>query len=97
MIAASRTVRVIGPGVSWSAVMGITPYRLTRPTVGLMPTRKFCCDGLRMEPEVSVPTLPAQKLTLVPTPELDPPVFMTGRPSKKASRGSRRGSHGFMP
>ena len=25
MMAASDTVRVIGPGVSWSAVMGMTP------------------------------------------------------------------------
>ena len=33
----------------------------------------------------------------VPAPELEPPVDSTGRPSKNASRGSRRGSHGFMP
>ncbi len=75
----------------------MTPYRLTRPTVGLIAASMFWLAGLRIEPEVSVPTLPAQKLTLVPTPELDPPVVSTGRPSKKASRGSRRGSHGFIP
>jgi hypothetical protein len=62
-----------------------------------MPTRKFCCEGLRIEPLVSVPTFAAQKLTLVPAPELEPPVPSTGRPSKKASRGSRRGSHGLNP
>ena len=33
----------------------------------------------------------------VPVPELEPPVFRTGRPSKVASRISRRGSYGFMP
>ena len=97
MMAASVTVRAIGPGVSWSAVIGMTPYRLTRPTVGLMPTSMFWFDGLRMDPDVSVPTLAAQKLTFVPTPELEPPVFDTGRPSNVLSRGSRRGSHGFMP
>ena len=62
-----------------------------------MPTSMFWFDGLRIEPDVSVPTFAAQKLTLVPTPELEPPVVSTGRPSKKLSRGSRRGSHGFMP
>src|SRR5678815_6157275 len=97
MIAASVTERVMGPGVSWSAVIGMTPYRLTRPTVGLMPTSMFWFDGLRIDPDVSVPTFPTQKLTFVPVPELDPPVVSTGRPSKLFSRGSRRGSQGFIP
>ena len=39
----------------------------------------------------------AQKLAAVPMPELDPPVPITGRPSPVASRGSRRGSYGFIP
>ena len=52
----------------------------------------FWFDGLRIEPEVSVPTFAAQKLTAVPMPELEPPVESAGRPSKVASRGSRRGS-----
>ena len=72
--------------------MGITPYRLTRPTVGLMPTSMFALAGLRIEPDVSVPTLASQKLAAVPIPELEPPVASTGRPSAVASRGSRRGS-----
>src|SRR5687768_3365859 len=97
MMAASVTVRAIGPGVSWSAVIGITPQRLIRPTVGLTPASMFAFDGLRIEPEVSVPTLPAQKLIAVPIPELDPPVPSTGRPSAVAGRGSVRGSYGFMP
>jgi hypothetical protein len=52
----------------------------------------FWFAGLRMEPLVSVPTLAAQKLAAVPTPELDPPVARAGRPSNVPSRGSRRGS-----
>ena len=57
-----------------------------------MPTSMFWFEGLRMEPEVSVPTFAAQKLSAVPMPELDPPVFIAGRPSLKVSRGSVRGS-----
>ncbi len=77
--------------------MGMTPYRLMRPTVGLMPASMFWFDGLRIDPEVSVPTLAAQKLAVVPAPELDPPVFSAGRPSNVASRGSLRGSYGLYP
>ena len=36
--AASATVRAMGPAVSWLWAMGMMPARLTRPTVGLMPT-----------------------------------------------------------
>src|SRR5438105_15384971 len=90
-MAASVTVFAIGPGVSWSPVMGMTPYRLMRPTVGLMPTSMFWFEGLRMDPDVSVPTLAAQRFVAVPTPELDPPVDSAGRPSNEASRGSRPG------
>ena len=57
-----------------------------------MPTSMFWFDGLRIEPDVSVPTLATQKLAAVPMPELEPPVASTGRPSPVASRGSRRGS-----
>ena len=68
-----------------------------RPTVGLMPTIMFWLDGLSTEPDVSVPTFAAQKLAAVPMPELDPPVFIDGRPSLKPGRGSGRGSYGFIP
>ncbi len=77
-------MRAIGPGVSWSAVIGMTPCRLIRPTVGLIPTSMFWFEGERIEPEVSVPTLAAQKLAAVPAPELEPPVFSAGRPSNVA-------------
>jgi hypothetical protein len=86
------TVRAIGPAVSWSAVIGMTPQRLMRPTVALMPMSMFWLHGLRIEPDVSVKTLAAQKLAAVPMPEIDPPVRSPGRPSAVASRGSRRGS-----
>ena len=35
--------------------MGMTPRRLTRPSVGLMPTTPFAAAGQTMEPLVSVP------------------------------------------
>src|SRR5678815_2383347 len=96
MIAASVTERVMGPGVSWSAVIGMTPYRLTRPTVGLIPTSMFWFDGLRIDPDVSVPTLPTQKLTFVPVPERELAGGGRGRSAKLFSRGSSRGSQGFI-
>ena len=33
-------MRAIGPAVSWLCAIGMMPLRLTRPTVGLMPTRR---------------------------------------------------------
>ena len=50
----------------------MTPCRLMRPTVGLIPTSMLWFEGERIEPEVSVPTLAAQKLAAVPAPELEP-------------------------
>ena len=66
------TVRAIGPAVSWSAVIGMIPYRLIRPRVGLIAASMFWSEGLRIEPEVSDPTFAAQKLAAVPVAELDP-------------------------
>ena len=86
-IAASATVRAIGPAMSWSRVTGAIPHRLIRPSVGRMPTSMFAFDGLMTEPPVSVPTFAAQKLAAVPIPELEPPVLRAGRPSNVAGRG----------
>ena len=47
-----------------------------RPTVGLMPTSMFWFAGLRIEPDVSVPTFAAHRFAAVPIPELDPPTLM---------------------
>ena len=50
------------------------PDRLTRPTVGLMPTSPLTDDGQTMEPSVSVPTPSAARLAAMaaPVPELEP-------------------------
>jgi hypothetical protein len=73
-IAASVTVRQIGPAVSWLCAMGIIPDRLTNPSVGLMPTTPFADAGHTIEPSVSEPTVTAQRFaaTAAPDPELDP-------------------------
>src|SRR5256886_17262358 len=73
-MAASRTVRVMGPAVSWLCAIGIMPARLTRPSVGLMPTSPFAEDGQTTDPSVSVPIAAAHRLaaTAAPEPELEP-------------------------
>src|SRR6266550_3303750 len=52
----------------------MTPDRLTRPSVGLIPTMPQHVDGETIEPSVSVPIATAQRLAATPTPEpeLDP-------------------------
>ncbi len=64
----------MGPAVSWLWAMGMIPARLTRPSVGLMPTRQFAFDGQTIDPSVSVPMATAHRLaeTATPEPELDP-------------------------
>src|SRR5439155_4007547 len=72
--AASATVRAIGPAVSWLCAIGTMPDRLTRPSVGLMPTSAFAPDGHTIDPSVSVPTPIAARFAAIaaPVPELDP-------------------------
>jgi hypothetical protein len=74
MVAASATVRVIGPAVSWLDEIGMTPSRLTSPTVGLSPTRPATEAGQMMLPSVSVPTPTTARFAAiaVPVPELEP-------------------------
>src|SRR2546422_976773 len=52
----------------------MTPDRLTRPSVGLIPTMPQHVAGETIEPSVSVPIATAQRLaaTATPEPELDP-------------------------
>src|SRR5262249_11014692 len=83
MIAALATSLAIGPAVSWSAEIGMTPQRLIRPVVGLIPASIVAFDGLRIDPDVSLPTFAAARLALVGVPELEPPVASAGRPSLK--------------
>jgi hypothetical protein len=54
--------------------MGMMPERLTRPSVGLMPTSEHADAGQTIEPSVSVPMAAAAKLaaTATPEPELEP-------------------------
>src|SRR5689334_16748756 len=96
-IAASVTVRQIGPAVSWLAAMGTTPCRLISPTVGLIPTTELALDGLKIDPEVSVPTVAAARFAAAatPGPELDPPGPSACRPSEFVNGvGIGRGSYG---
>src|SRR6266700_1046267 len=72
--AASATVRAKGATVSWLCEIGITPARLVRPTVGLMPTTPFVEAGQRIEPSVSVPNDAAARFAAIAAadPELEP-------------------------
>src|SRR3954447_12512130 len=72
--AASRTLRAMGPAVSWLTEMGMIPARLTSPTVGLTPTTPHTVDGEMIEPLVSVPIAAAQSpaATAAAEPELEP-------------------------
>jgi len=49
--------------------MASTPYRLTRPYVGLRPTTPLADDGIRIDPPVSVPIEAKHKPAAVATPE----------------------------
>ena len=73
-MAASRTVRVIGPAESCECEIGMMPARLHRPTVGLTPTTPLMDAGHMIEPPVSVPMVSAARLAAVatPDPELEP-------------------------
>src|SRR5918997_6525255 len=54
--------------------IGITPDRLTRPSVGLIPTTELTDAGQTIEPSVSVPTATVARLAAMATaePELEP-------------------------
>src|ERR1700704_880208 len=84
-IAASVTVRHIGPAVSWLCAMGIIPARLINPSVGFMPTSELALEGQTTEPSVSVPTPIAERFadTPAPVPELEP-------------HGLRSSTYGFL-
>src|SRR5215210_1619516 len=71
---ASATVRAIGPAVSCVCEIGMIPVRLTRPTVGLIPTRPLAPDGHTIDPSVSVPTPTTARFAAIaaPVPALDP-------------------------
>src|SRR5919201_1291714 len=72
--AASVTLRAIGPAVSCSALIGMTPARLHNPSVGFIPTTPLAPDGQTIEPSVSVPTAATARsaAATTPEPELEP-------------------------
>ena len=72
--AASATDLHIGPAVSCDAAIGTMPARLTRPTVGLIPTNPQTDAGSTIEPSVSVPTANGARplATAAAEPELEP-------------------------
>src|SRR2546430_12430406 len=84
-MAASVTVRAIGPAVSWLWAIGMMPVRETRPSVGLIPTSPHAAEGHTTEPSVSVPTPTAPRLAAMaaPVPELEP-------------QGLRSSTYGFL-
>src|SRR5207302_6695520 len=75
IMAASSTVRVIGPVLSSSQDSARTPALLTRPYVGFRPTQPHSDAGIRMLPPVSVPVVAAARPAAIaaPEPPLDPP------------------------
>ena len=81
-MAASRTVRVIGPAVSWLCEIGRIPARLISPTVGFTVTTPLWLAGDSSEPEVSVPMVATASpaATATPDPALDPPGGTIGTP-----------------
>ncbi|CAA9434110.1 MAG: hypothetical protein AVDCRST_MAG66-3456 [uncultured Pseudonocardia sp.] len=79
--AASATVLVIGP--SDPARSGQPPYapvRLTRPSVGRMPTVQFHAEGRRMDASPSCPIATAARFaaTAAAEPPEDPPAVRSG-------------------
>ena len=67
-MAASMTVRVIGPMVSVVGFAGIIPKRLTSCRVGRKPTSDATAAGPRIEPPVSSPMPIMPRLAATPTP-----------------------------
>ena len=69
-----RKVNITNPMVSCLGDTGMTPARLVRPTVGLIPTTELELEGHRIEPSVSVPSDTATKFaaTDIAAPLLDP-------------------------
>ena len=70
--------------MSWVRESGTMPSPLASPRVPRRPTRAWCAEGMRIDPQVSLPMPKAPKLaaTAAPVPPLDPP-------------GLRRGSYGL--
>src|SRR5579859_183371 len=64
IIAASRTVRVIGPSTETPG-KALAGHIGTRPSVGFRPTRPLQAAGMRIEPPASVPICNGPKPAVV--------------------------------
>src|SRR5215831_4547137 len=78
--AQSPTLRASTPMQSSECDSGMVPYRLTRPSVGLMPTTPHVAAGSRTEPPVSEPSAANARpaATAAPDPDDEPPVIWSG-------------------
>src|ERR1700753_3777517 len=85
-IAASRTLRAIGPAWSSEEANATMPQREQRPEVGFMPTVAVKAAGWRIEPPVSVAVAPMQSNAA--TADAEPPDEPPG--TSAASEPSRR-------
>ncbi|KAJ0843636.1 hypothetical protein HanRHA438_Chr15g0693441 [Helianthus annuus] len=76
--------RLTYPTVSCLGETGMTPARLVRPTVGLIPTTELVLEGHRIDPSLSVPndTVTMFVATDIADPVLEP-------------HGSRVATYGF--
>src|SRR5579871_2519193 len=83
--AQSSAYRHKGPSRSCVHESAITPYRLTRPKVGRNPVTPHRAEGLRIDPEVS---LPMPKAT-------SPPAVADAGPADEPLEPSSR-FHGFL-
>ena len=85
--AQSSAVRAIGPTVSNVQDTGTTPRFDTRPVDGRRPVTPQRAAGIRIEPAVSVPSVPATipAAAAAPLPPLEPPQI------RSVSHGLRAG------
>src|SRR4051812_14247052 len=78
--ARSSTQRASGPLTSCDHDSGMTPARLDRPKLLRRPTRFWLAAGIRIEPQVSLPSAAAAKLAAPAAPE--PPLEAPGTRSR---------------
>ena len=66
--------------MSWVVERGTMPSPLASPRVPRSPARAWWADGIRIDPQVSLPMPTAPKLapTAAPVPPLDPPGLRVG-------------------
>ena len=78
--ARSSTDRASGPPMSCVRESGTMPSPLASPRVPRSPASAWCAEGMRIDPQVSLPMPKAPKLaaTAAPVPPLDPPGLRSG-------------------